>query len=81
MFYTFTFFSNCLLTFQSLIETDFSDDNVKVSQSPVGKEGKKKHHTLTPRQSEKNLDLSEPSLNIRKSRKMNRLKIGGIGKC
>ncbi|CAB0043579.1 unnamed protein product [Trichogramma brassicae] len=80
--------------FQSLLETDLSDDNVKVSnQSPVdgvagagggGGSGsgvgnvRKKHHALTPRQSERNLDLNEPSFGIRKSRKTNRLKIGGI---
>ncbi|XP_023318464.1 protein unc-80 homolog isoform X2 [Trichogramma pretiosum] len=96
--------------FQSLLETELSDDNVKVSnQSPVdgvagaggggggggvdscggggnggGGSGsgvgnvRKKHHALTPRQSERNLDLNEPSFGIRKSRKTNRLKIGGI---
>ncbi|XP_011502180.1 PREDICTED: protein unc-80 homolog [Ceratosolen solmsi marchali] len=64
-------------TCASLIEADLSDENVKVSQSPLGNI-RKKHHILTPRQSERNLDLSEPSFCIRKSRKAARLKIDGI---
>lgn len=63
---------------QSLLETELSEENAKVSQSPVGNV-RKKHHTLTPRQSERNLDLSVPSYGIRKSRKVNRIKLGGIG--
>ena len=60
-----------------MLETELSDENAKASQSPLGNVRKK--HVLTPRQSEKNLDLSEPSYGIRKSRKAARLKIGGIG--
>ena len=68
-----------VIIFQSLLETELSDENVKVSQSPVGNI-RKKHNILTPRQSERYLDLSEPSYGIRKSRKLARLRIGGIGK-
>ncbi|KAJ8665380.1 hypothetical protein QAD02_007042, partial [Eretmocerus hayati] len=64
-------------TCASLLETELSDENVKVNQSPQGNT-KKKHHILTPRQSERNLDLSDSTLGIRKSRKTSRLRIGGI---
>ncbi|XP_058795328.1 protein unc-80 homolog isoform X2 [Phymastichus coffea] len=64
-------------TCASLLETELSDENVKISQSPLGNI-RKKHHTLTPRQSERNLDLNEPSYGIKKSRKTARLRIGGI---
>ncbi|XP_031777864.1 protein unc-80 homolog isoform X3 [Nasonia vitripennis] len=64
-------------TCASLLETELSDENAKVSQSPLGNI-RKKHHMLTPRQSERNLELSEPSFGIRKSRKAARLKIGGL---
>ncbi|XP_071635615.1 protein unc-80 homolog isoform X3 [Temnothorax longispinosus] len=59
---------------QSLLETELSEDNVKISQSPLGNL-RKKHHVLTPRQSERNLGIGEPSLGPRKS---TRFQIGGI---
>lgn len=55
-----------------------SDDNAKLSQSPLGNL-RKKHHMLTPRQSERNLGISDPSLGGTKSRKATRFQIGGIG--
>lgn len=60
---------------QSLLETELSEENVKISQSPLGNL-RKKHHQLTPRQSERNLGIGEPSLGPRKS---TRFQIGGIG--
>ncbi|KYN10340.1 Protein unc-80 like protein, partial [Trachymyrmex cornetzi] len=60
---------------QSLLETELSEENIKISQSPLGNL-RKKHHVLTPRQSERNLGiLGEPSLGPRKS---TRFQIGGI---
>ncbi|KAL0104477.1 hypothetical protein PUN28_017301 [Cardiocondyla obscurior] len=59
---------------QSLLETELSEENVKISQSPLGNL-RKKHHVLTPRQSERNLGIGEPSLGPRKS---TRFQIGGI---
>lgn len=61
---------------QSLLETELSEENVKISQSPLGNLRGKKHHVLTPRQSERNLGIGEPSLGSRKS---TRFQIGGIG--
>ncbi|XP_039303974.1 protein unc-80 homolog isoform X12 [Solenopsis invicta] len=59
---------------QSLLETELSEENMKISQSPLGNL-RKKHHVLTPRQSERNLGVGEPSLGPRKS---TRFQIGGI---
>ncbi|XP_043466068.1 protein unc-80 homolog isoform X3 [Leptopilina heterotoma] len=62
-------------TCASLVETDGSDENPKTSQSPLGNVRKK--HALTPRQSDRNLELGEP-FSRPKSRKTTRQKIGGI---
>lgn len=63
---------------QSLLETELSEESVKVSQSPLGNL-RKKHHVLTPRQSERNLGIGEPYLGPGKMRKSTRFQIGGIG--
>ncbi|XP_032667266.1 protein unc-80 homolog isoform X6 [Odontomachus brunneus] len=60
---------------QSLLETQLSEE--KISQSPLGNL-RKKHHVLTPRQSERNLGVGEPSLGPGKMRKSTRFQIGGI---
>ncbi|EFN85740.1 Uncharacterized protein KIAA1843 [Harpegnathos saltator] len=62
---------------QSLLETELSEENVKISQSPLGNL-RKKHHVLTPRQSERNLGIGETSLGPGKMRKSTRFQIGGI---
>ncbi|XP_029661672.1 protein unc-80 homolog [Formica exsecta] len=62
---------------QSLLETELSEESVKVSQSPLGNL-RKKHHVLTPRQSERNLGIGEPYLGPGKMRKSTRFQIGGI---
>ncbi|XP_034179249.1 unc80, NALCN channel complex subunit isoform X3 [Osmia lignaria lignaria] len=62
-------------TCASLLETELSEENAKVSQSPLGNL-RKKHHILTPRQSERNLGIE--SLNSGKIRKSTRFQIGGI---
>lgn len=46
----------------------------KASQSPLSNV-KKKHHILTPRQSERTLGIAEPSTS-----KKQKSKLGGIGK-
>lgn len=61
---------------QSLLETELSEESVKISQSPLGNLRKK--HVLTPRQSERNLGV-EPYLGPGKMRKSTRFQIGGIG--
>lgn len=61
---------------QSLLETELSEENAKISQSPLGNL-RKKHHILTPRQSERNLGIDLSSGKIRKS---TRFQIGGIGR-
>ncbi|XP_043521274.1 protein unc-80 homolog isoform X3 [Frieseomelitta varia] len=67
--------STCAFTFmQSLLETELSEENAKISQSPLGNL-RKKHHILTPRQSERNLGIDLSSGKIRKS---TRFQIGGI---
>jgi hypothetical protein len=65
---------------QSLLETELSEENTKTSQSPLGNL-RKKHHVLTPRQSERNLGIGESSLGSGKigMRKSTRFQIGGIG--
>jgi len=63
---------------QSLLETELSEENVKLSQSPLGNL-RKKHHVLTPRQSERNLGIGELSMAPGKMRKSTRFQIGGIG--
>ncbi|XP_014469276.1 PREDICTED: protein unc-80 homolog isoform X4 [Dinoponera quadriceps] len=63
---------------QSLLETELSEENVKISQSPLGANLRKKHHVLTPRQSERNLGVGEPSMGSGKMRKSTRFQIGGI---
>ncbi|XP_067205239.1 protein unc-80 homolog isoform X2 [Linepithema humile] len=64
---------------QSLLETELSEENTKTSQSPLGNL-RKKHHVLTPRQSERNLGIGESSLGSGKigMRKSTRFQIGGI---
>ncbi|XP_072743186.1 protein unc-80 homolog isoform X2 [Anoplolepis gracilipes] len=62
---------------QSLLETELSEESVKVSQSPLGNL-RKKHHVLTPRQSERNLGVGESFLGPGKMRKSTRFQIGGI---
>jgi len=52
---------------------------MKLSQSPLGNL-RKKHHVLTPRQSERNLGIGELSMAPGKMRKSTRFQIGGIGK-
>jgi len=64
---------------QSLLETELSEENMKLSQSPLGNL-RKKHHVLTPRQSERNLGIGELSMAPGKMRKSTRFQIGGIGK-
>lgn len=66
------------MNLQSLLEAELSEENVKDSQSPLGNL-RKKHHVLTPRQSERNLGISELSLGPGKTRKLTRFQIGGIG--
>ncbi|XP_020299995.1 protein unc-80 homolog isoform X4 [Pseudomyrmex gracilis] len=61
---------------QSLLETELSEDNTKVSQSPLGNIRKK--HVLTPRQSERNLGISELSLGSGRTRRPTRFQIGGL---
>ncbi|XP_063984989.1 protein unc-80 homolog isoform X3 [Diachasmimorpha longicaudata] len=60
---------------QSLLETELSEETVKASQSPLGNL-RKKHHMLTPRQSERNLGLGEAYLG--RSKKTTRFQMGGI---
>lgn len=55
-----------------------SDENAKTSQSPLGNI-RKKHHMLTPRQSERNLGIGEASMSLGKAPKSTRFQIGGIG--
>lgn len=64
---------------QSMLETDGSEDGGK-SQSPLGNIKKKHQSVLTPRQSEKNLGISELNKTI-KGEKGSKLipKIGGLG--
>ncbi|XP_026299992.1 protein unc-80 homolog isoform X3 [Apis mellifera] len=62
-------------TCASLLETELSEENAKISQSPLGNL-RKKHHILTPRQSERNLGI-EP-MSSGKIRKSTRFQIGGI---
>ncbi|EFN65650.1 Uncharacterized protein KIAA1843 [Camponotus floridanus] len=62
---------------QSLLETELSEESVKASQSPLGNL-RKKHHVLTPRQSERNLCIGESFLGPGKMRKSTRFQIGGI---
>ncbi|KAK0161490.1 hypothetical protein PV327_009955 [Microctonus hyperodae] len=64
-------------TCASLLETELSEENAKNSQSPLGNL-RKKHHMLTPRQSERNLGIAESSFGGGKSRKTTRFQIGGI---
>ncbi|XP_011346095.1 protein unc-80 homolog isoform X3 [Ooceraea biroi] len=61
---------------QSLLETELCEE--KLSQSPLGNL-RKKHHVLTPRQSERNLGVGEPSMGPGKmGQKSTRFQIGGI---
>ncbi|KAF7271721.1 hypothetical protein GWI33_015431 [Rhynchophorus ferrugineus] len=60
-------------TCASLLETE-TDDFGKANQSPLGNL-RKKHHILTPRQSEKALGIVPDPLNIKTTKKS---KIGGI---
>ncbi|XP_066582663.1 protein unc-80 homolog [Prorops nasuta] len=64
-------------TCASLLDTELSEENAKISQSPLGNI-RKKHHVLTPRQSERNLGISEPCFGGGKTRKATRFQIGGI---
>ncbi|KAG7191052.1 hypothetical protein KM043_007098 [Ampulex compressa] len=64
-------------TCASLLETEMSEENAKISQSPLGNL-RKKHHVLTPRQSERNLGIGESTLGSGKIRKSTRFQIGGI---
>ncbi|XP_014212230.1 protein unc-80 homolog [Copidosoma floridanum] len=63
-------------TCASLLETELSEENVKVTHSPLG--NLKKKYLLTPRQSERNLDLSDPLSTVRKTKKSARLRLHGI---
>ncbi|XP_015178627.1 PREDICTED: protein unc-80 homolog isoform X2 [Polistes dominula] len=63
-------------TCASLLETELNEENSKISQSPLGNL-RKKHHVLTPRQSERNLGIGEVYLSG-KMRKSTRFQIGGI---
>lgn len=65
--------------FQSLFETELGEEISKVSQSPLGNV-RRKHHILTPRQSERNLGAVEIAQSSLKSRKSSRFQIGGFGK-
>ncbi|CAK9824157.1 Protein unc-80 homolog [Anthophora retusa] len=62
-------------TCASLLETELSEENTKINQSPLGNL-RKKHHILTPRQSERNLGIE--ALSSGKIRKSTRFQIGGI---
>ncbi|KAK2588606.1 hypothetical protein KPH14_006375 [Odynerus spinipes] len=64
-------------TCASLLETELNEENTKISQSPLGNL-RKKHHVLTPRQSERNLGIGESCLGAGKMRKSTRFQIGGI---
>ncbi|XP_066993860.2 protein unc-80 homolog [Anabrus simplex] len=65
-------------TCASLLETELSEDAGKASQSPLGNL-RRKHHILTPRQSERNLGVTEPTASAIKSRtKGSRFPIGGL---
>lgn len=57
---------------QSLLETEL-EEGAKVSQSPLGNL-KKKHHILTPRQSERALGITEPTVGKPKPKS----KLGGL---
>lgn len=58
-----------------------SEDLGKISQSPIGNI-RRKHHILTPRQSERNLGISEPVPSSSKPQpKQSRFQIGGLGMC
>nr|XP_033339451.1 protein unc-80 homolog isoform X5 [Megalopta genalis] len=66
-------------TCASLLETELSEENAKVSQSPLVNL-RKKHYILTPRQSERNLGIE--SLSSGKGRlKSTRFQIGGMVNC
>lgn len=61
------------LTLKSLLETE-AEELSRASQSPLGNL-RKKHHVLTPRQSERTLGIAEPASSKQKSKS----KLGGIG--
>jgi hypothetical protein len=65
--------------FQSLFETELGEEISKMSQSPLGNM-RRKHHILTPRQSERNLGIVEMAQSSVKSHKSSRFQIGGLGK-
>ncbi|XP_031838287.1 unc80, NALCN channel complex subunit isoform X5 [Nomia melanderi] len=65
-------------TCASLLETELSEENAKVSQSPLVNL-RKKQYILTPRQSERNLGIE--SLGSGKVRKSTRFQIGGMVNC
>ncbi|XP_069694360.1 protein unc-80 homolog isoform X2 [Periplaneta americana] len=64
-------------TCASLLETELGEEISKVSQSPLGNL-RRKHHILTPRQSERNLGVVELVQSSVKSRKSSRFQIGGL---
>ncbi|XP_021940294.1 protein unc-80 homolog isoform X4 [Zootermopsis nevadensis] len=64
-------------TCASLLETELGEEISKASQSPLGNL-RKKHHILTPRQSERNLGTVELPHSSSKSRKSSRFQIGGF---
>ncbi|XP_076295580.1 unc80, NALCN channel complex subunit isoform X9 [Lasioglossum baleicum] len=64
-------------TCASLLETELSEENAKVSQSPLVNL-RKKHYILTPRQSERNLGIESIGGKVRKS---TRFQIGGMVNC
>lgn len=64
---------------QSLLETEICDETGKIVQSPLSNLRKKHHHVLTPRQSERNLGLSDPAHSYPHKTSSSRFQIGGLG--
>lgn len=63
-----------------MLETDGSEEGGK-SQSPLGNIKKKHQPTLTPRQSEKNLGISDLSKQAKTDKGSKLMKFGGLGKA
>lgn len=64
---------------QSLFESDVCDETGKNVQSPLSIVRKKHHHVLTPRQSERNLGVTESSHSLPLKVPPSRFQIGGLG--
>ncbi|XP_049834730.1 protein unc-80 homolog isoform X4 [Schistocerca gregaria] len=64
-------------TCASLLETEMGEDTGKASQSPLGNL-RRRQHILTPRQSERNLGISESSPATSKPQTKQKFQIGGL---